>query len=298
MTDRSLPLLRWLTSLRPAPGRAVLACAHTRMPRVAADTVAIQAVGCLAKEELVLPAQLLVSGPTSLGVLTCAERPGEVGDLVARWSQVLDGIVLVPSVTAGRPWQRRGPAYRMGIDPASGPAVSRRMLIWLARQRPTALDLTADEAARGLEALDLLRAQGRARLDSPRQVSRVANPTAVRLMATGCVACGVCVAACTHQALEIVDEAGMAVLQQLPDRCRADQACVRLCPSDALSVVEELSLLDLVGSGPDELARVETARCGRCGARHPVSDGELCPPCAFRAEHAFGSTLPPSMAGR
>lgn len=302
-TDSTLPLLRWLASLRPAPSRGVLACAHTRLARVPAEAVAIQVSGCLRTEELVLPAQLLASGLVSLDVVACAEHPDEVEELVAGWSRVLDGIALAPPGTRRRSRRRGGPAYRITSESGSGPAVSRRLLIGLGRPHPSALDLTADEPARSLEALRLLQAEGRAHQRETAELpASTSSPVAVLLSAGGCVACGVCVAACAHGALAIVDEDGTALLRQLPDRCRADQACVRLCPSGALSVTGELSVLDLARTGSAapatvELARVEVARCQRCGTRHPVAEGELCPPCAFRAEHPFGSVGPHDRIG-
>ncbi len=44
------------------------------------------------------------------------------------------------------------------------------------------------------------------------------------------------------------------------------------------------------------IARVATARCARCGTRHPASQGTLCPTCHFRSTHAFGSAMPPALA--
>lgn len=299
MGDRTLPLLQWLATQRPAPRVGVLICGHARTPRVAPDAVAVQVTGCLTAEELVLPAQLLASGLAALEVVACEVCPGEVREQVAGWSRVLDGITLVPPSPRASSLRRSGPAYRMAVSgPGTGPALSRRMLIGLGRQRPTGLDLSADEPARGLQALRLLQAEGRARVGRSSRPARAGPPLAVQLQAAGCVACGVCVAACAHQALEIADDAGSAVLRHRADLCRADQACVRLCPSAALSVTGVLSVLDLVEVAPGEggtieLARLEVARCRRCGARHPATEGRLCPPCAFRAEHAFGSALHP-----
>lgn len=44
------------------------------------------------------------------------------------------------------------------------------------------------------------------------------------------------------------------------------------------------------------IARFATARCARCGTRHPASQGTLCPTCHFRSTHAFGSAMPPALA--
>lgn len=112
--------------------------------------------------------------------------------------------------------------------------------------------------------------------------------SAVALAASGCVACGVCVRACPHDALDLAHEAERSVLTQIPERCSGEQACVRLCPHDALSVAGAFSLFDLARTPTVELAVVATAGCKRCGARHPAAEGELCPPCAFRSRNAFG----------
>ncbi|QIK72633.1 ferredoxin family protein [Propioniciclava coleopterorum] len=126
--------------------------------------------------------------------------------------------------------------------------------------------------------------------DAPGATGRRAEPgsSAVALAASGCVACGVCVRACPHDALDLAHEADRSVLTQIPERCSGEQACVRLCPHDALSVAGAFSLFDLARTPTAELAVVATAGCKRCGARHPAAEGELCPPCAFRSRNAFG----------
>lgn len=111
---------------------------------------------------------------------------------------------------------------------------------------------------------------------------------ALALVAEGCVACGVCVRACPHDALELEHGPGVSVLTQVPERCTGERACVELCPHDALAASGPLALFDVARRPAIELAAVQTAACRRCGARHPAAEGELCPPCAFRSRNAFG----------
>lgn len=111
---------------------------------------------------------------------------------------------------------------------------------------------------------------------------------ALALVAEGCVACGVCVRACPHDALELEHSPGISVLTQVPERCTGERACIELCPHDALAAAGPLALFDVARRPAIELAAVQTAACRRCGARHPAAEGELCPPCAFRSRNAFG----------
>jgi len=47
-----------------------------------------------------------------------------------------------------------------------------------------------------------------------------------------CTGCGICVDACPHQAIEMVD--GLAKVN--PAKCDGDEACVEACPVTAISM--------------------------------------------------------------
>lgn len=322
--------MQWLATVDP-PRQVLLGCAHADLRAVPPDAVGLRVAGCLADADLSLPAQILASGAGAIEVVECPIRGEAVRRRAAQWREVLDGVAMVGLRPPRWWWPRRhGPTYLAPQDERESTAVtvSRRTLLGLGHSDRPVLDLDLDEAARGVQALRLLRAQGRARLDRvrapegdtaasqrtdttpaltvPAPVPAGATPDALeaqpvdavglRLSVDGCVACGVCVLACPHDALVLKEEESTTVVRHHEDRCRADRACLRLCPALALTATAGLSLADLAEGPVHELARVHTAACRRCGARHPVGDGELCPTCSYRAAHPFGSTLPPGLA--
>lgn len=283
--DPGRALLRWLHAIE-VPHVVVLACAHGIAPAIAAGAVGVVVDGCLADVGLSLPAQLLASGVSEIRVCDCAERPDAVAERLATWQRVF-GTVFPAGAVATTRWHRRsGPIFDL-----RNPSISRRSAFGLRARCAPPFDLSGDDAARGIEALRILRERGRAHLD-PLDAGP-ADRVGIVMRADGCTACGVCVRACPHGALELVDERGEGVLRHRRDACRADQACIRLCPETALTVTAERSAIDLLDGGVIELARVATSICSRCGARHPSSDGPLCPPCRFRAANPFGSGRAP-----
>ena len=309
MADPSLALLRWLLAV-DLPECAVLACDHAELPPVPQDAVGVRVVGCLADVSLALPAQLLACGIGSLEVVACPEHPEAVARRVAVWQSTLIEVAPASSTTSTISLRRGGPVFDL-----ASPMLPRRFVFGLLRARDLPFDLSLDEEARGLVALRLLASQGRVQWASSQAAEEPRSPqdgaagatsatqsgpddrVAVSLRAQGCTACGVCVRACPHQALELTALDGTSVLRHLVDACRADQACVRLCPESALSTTGNLSLLHLAERRAVELARVPTRACPRCGANHPAVGGDLCAACRFRSANPFGSAVPPG-AGR
>lgn len=323
--DLTRGALRWLTSI-DAPARVLLACAHTPLGFVPADAAAIRLDGCVADTPIGLCAQLLACGVPRVGVLACPERPAQAAEQVAGWAAVLPDVTAAsPEPEPKRRFRKAvpGPVYELGR-----PQVSRRFAFGLAAAQQLPLALAEEESQRVVAALRLLEEQDRARFARPDAAAAprpevhgasdgdpeppaaagpgpsaeasgpiVEEPAggraepgsdAVALVASGCVACGVCVRACPHDALELVHDPDRSVLRQVPELCSGERACVQLCPHDALSVSGPLSLFDLARTPAVELAVVATAACRRCGARHPAAEGDLCPPCAFRSRNVFG----------
>ncbi|MGA4506973.1 4Fe-4S dicluster domain-containing protein [Propionibacteriaceae bacterium G1746] len=171
------------------------------------------------------------------------------------------------------------------------PPVSRRAL--LRRHDETGVPVAVahvvdDPAQRLVESLRALGAGGGA--GGAAGLSRQASP-ATRLEVSGCIACGVCVRACPHDALELRTASGTSTLVQHPDRCQGDLACVTHCPSDAVTAAGTLDWGVVLAGRPLPLARLATTACSRCGDRIP--DGRtLCEACARREAEPFGWHVP------
>ncbi len=278
------------------------------------------------------PAPAEISPAASRSVL-----PAEVGlaasatDTIAAWRRVLPEL----ATWTGRATRhvhrhvRRSQVLRFGQVP-----VPRRVVLGLGvldtvvgdsgaggsgDGSRAALDLSLDDEARALDVLHLLEAQGRADLSSMHegpdgvQAPATIETGGAELVADGCVACGVCVRACPHEALSLefvpdegdvtaamgdesqLREASRARLVQRADQCRGELECVSLCPVDALASEGRLSAADSLDGAVRELAVVPVTACERCGMRHPASEGALCKTCSFRDAHAFGTSLPPGL---
>jgi ferredoxin len=292
--DQSREMLRWLLAIG-LPETVYLACSHTALDAVPPGALGVKVSGCSCDESLALPAQLLACGIDQVQVIECDLDPEAGATQLAAWRAVLPDVTGASALPRPRWWRRTagGPVFCLGSR-----AFSRRSAFGLRPERDLPFDLDADEESRGVAALRLLHKQGRAALqanESPAPLGATspgAVGVAIELSARGCTACGVCVRACPHQALELATTAGISVLSHHADLCRGDQACVGYCPVGALSAVSALSLVDLVSRETGELARVPTLVCSRCGVRHPATEGQLCPACRFRSDNAFGSMIP------
>ncbi|WP_454084945.1 DUF362 domain-containing protein [Georgenia sp. Marseille-Q6866] len=296
MSDPNRALLRWLAA-HDTPERVVLICADAEPPRVARGTVAVRLEGCVRDVGVGLSAQLLASGVGVVEVLPCPTDPGAAATHVAAWSAVLpDGVA---SFSPPRRRRSRPDVLVLGQIP-----LPRRTLLGLGLRDRTPLDLDLDDAGRTLAALRLLEEAGRARpREDPAAAAegRAAPPpaaAAARLLVEGCTACGVCVLACPHDALVLDHADGVSTLAHLREQCRSELECVRLCPVDAYSTTGPLALAELLEEPVAVLARLTTAACERCGARHPADEGALCPTCRYREGNAFGSALPPALLAR
>lgn len=297
MDDPTRRLLDWLSSLDP-PSLALLACGHADLPPIPAEAVGIRA-GCLVDGGISLPAQILASGIVAIEVVECPRRSAESQRQLKEWGELLVGIG--PAIKRPRPGfrSRRGPVFDL-----TAPGLSRRTILGLTAGQGSSAD-PADDAARAIEALRILGDQGRTRPPRPAEpaadapspeVPADADHPAVALVAGACTACGVCVQACPHGALELLTTGSVTVLRHHADTCRAELSCVRLCPPGVLTAGGRLPLTELAQSPVTELATVITSRCQRCGTRHPAAAGALCAVCDARAGNAFGSFVPPGRA--
>ncbi|QOQ38980.1 4Fe-4S dicluster domain-containing protein [Trueperella pecoris] len=281
MSDDVSALLRWLHA-HDLPSEVVLCCEHTPVPRLGRRRQAVVWRGCLDGASIGVVAQLLALGIERVAVAPCSRAGNEVYAQVKRWQSLTPSLVdfLGPRK---RPLLTGPEPLRLGHV-----TIPRRVLLGLGLRDTPPYSLKADDTARTLASIELLTARGLIR----RGEGIESKLGGVQLATTGCTACGVCVQACPHSALELVHDAGGSVLWQSADSCRGEQACVRLCPVDAMWVQGPTRLADLLDEPRRRIGIVESKRCGRCGARHPASDGELCQVCTFRAANPFGSVLP------
>lgn len=331
MADSLAQLLRWLAA-HDTPQRVLLVCADTPAPRVARSTLVVRARGCLADLGLDLPAQLLVSGVGVVVVAPCATAPRSVAARLAQWQRAFPGGVTAfdpprrgrrPEVlTLGEiPLPRRavlGLGLRDAgvldhrVDDAARTLVAMRALREQGRARldvpagavtpePTpAPAMVATEPTPAPETVTTgPTSAGAAAPAAPAGAEQDGTATpGLRLMVEGCVACGVCVHACPHDALVLEHVGETSTLSHDREACRGELECVALCPVGAMSSDGALSLVEVLDDAHVMLAEVTTAACVRCRARHPAAEGELCQTCSFRGANAFGSSLPPGVAAR
>ncbi|MGA4670161.1 4Fe-4S dicluster domain-containing protein [Propionibacteriaceae bacterium Y1923] len=114
---------------------------------------------------------------------------------------------------------------------------------------------------------------------------------ALELDASACIACGVCVKACPHDALDLGTADGRTTLVHYPDRCRGEQACVASCPSRVMEVRGQHDWATVLAGRPLPLARLATTTCQKC--RGTIPQGRtMCQACSDRARDPFGTHLP------
>ncbi|MEO7588840.1 MAG: 4Fe-4S dicluster domain-containing protein [Arachnia sp.] len=208
---------------------------------------------------------------------TCC-RTDELALVVDGWRATLGELLSFTVIDAApvRSWSWSLSPTRVPLD--------RRGLLGL-RQGEQPWPTHAVDADGHARLLTSLRAAGVTSLPEP--------PPGVVLLASGCTACGVCVAACPHDALSLAVVGADTSLNHAPDVCRGEQQCVALCPVDALTVAGALPWAAVLGAEPQVLASVRTSVCTRCQAQFPADSGSAwCEPCRIRRSDPFGSHLP------
>ncbi|MGV8965852.1 MAG: 4Fe-4S dicluster domain-containing protein [Cellulomonas sp.] len=184
--------------------------------------------------------------------------------------------------------------HRRPILDAQAMPVSRRGLLGLPRASEPELPSSTDDPH------DRLVAVVRALVTLTPALASVPAP-ALRLTASGCTVCGVCVQACPAGALALRhgpggEQVSISTLLHDPVACNGCSRCIDLCPEHVLVTADRWTWDRLLVDGEVPVVTVTTARCARCSTSFPVSSGErLCPVCTYRRSHPFGSKLPPGV---
>lgn len=278
MKDSLRELLRFLCA-GEVPETLILACDHSPRPRVPRRACALHYDACWGEAPLGSLAQILALGVGRIAFVPCS-RDGGLRRLLQLGEEVFPGRL--------RLWEtpHHGRFAGKWVE-VSQLGVSRRSFLGLSTT--CALDLNANWQERSAQAFALLGVS-----EPPPD-----PPPSWTLQVSTCSVCGVCVAACPHQALSLTPDpkdANLLALTQDLARCEADGACLKLCPPQALAVQDHPTWAEIHDGATRTLTAVNTKVCPSCHNRFPADTGELCPLCAFRQDHPFGA-LPPDVFG-
>lgn len=235
------------------------------------DWVLVVLDGCLGDRE-----------PATLVDLAIASGGPLVMDVAGCQRLKVTEVEYLTAVSGGRVRASQSPPRASQRVELAHPPVSRRGLLRADQSVVPVAHRAADPQGRLVESLRVLLPPG----------TEVPGPApGLALAAAGCIACGVCVQACPHDALELKTVAQQSLLAHHADRCRGEQQCVTHCPVDALTVVGPQSWTPVLAGRPLPLARLATTRCERCRATIPLGT-TMCEPCRRRTERPFGWHVP------
>lgn len=269
-------VLRWLTEHRGMP--VELCCSEQHVADAApaepagvtasgGPFVRVTTDGCLALTPSWLAVDLAIAAEAEVVVRLCPAAARTVWDRVA-------------GITAGRVRPGALVGEPAAVVHLSHPPVSRRGILRPLADKPVVPHDSDDPQERLVESLRLLGVG-----DAPGRAPGLA------LAVSGCIACGVCVRACPHDALELGTAGTRSTLVQHPDRCQAEQACVAACPETAISVTGHHDWATVLAGRAVPLARVATTACEKCHAAIPHG-WTMCEACARRTEDPFGWHVP------
>jgi ferredoxin len=110
---------------------------------------------------------------------------------------------------------------------------------------------------------------------------------------SSCTACQLCATICPTDALTFAAEDGIFSLDFAPLACTNCGLCMELCAPQAIHPAEPIAYGESV---PRSLISGEVKTCARCHATF-AGPGDLCPTCAYRRRHPFGSVPRPAAPG-
>ena len=276
-------LLRWVANHRPDP--LVVLCADAPADAAGTGTTVLRLTGCLAD----VPAHRLVDLALADGGTVLAAQDA------CPVRAALPHVEPLTALTDGRVAVRTespDPGQPAVVLEEAQPPVGRRFLVRRPSE-PAVIEhpAEADDQARLVASLRALGVRGGA--------TDTADAPGVALNVTGCIACGICVRACPHDALTLTHAAGMSTLAQRPERCHAEGACASACPEHAIRLGDHHSWATALSAEPLTLTRLHTRACVRCGTAITLDrpDG-LCATCAQRRSEPFGWDVPEGVRDR
>ena len=274
MKDSLRELLRFL-SAGDVPETLILACDHSPRPRVPRRACALHYDACWGEAPLGSLAQILALGVGRIAFVPCS-RDGGLRRLLQLGDTVFPGRLRLWE----QPHQGRFAGNWVEV---SRLGVSRRSILGLSTT--CALDISANWQERSAQAFALLGVR-----EPPPD-----PPPSWTLQVSTCSVCGVCVAACPHEALSLTpdpEDANVLILTQDLASCEADGTCLKLCPERTLAVRDHPTWAEIHDGATRTLTAVNTKVCPSCHNRFPATTGDLCRLCAYRRAHPFDSAMP------
>ena len=276
-----------------------------------AHSTGFRVKGCLASVSAGAYAALIARGFEHVWVRTDACRgcpweqlTAQIERQVERGNQLLAFWGLAGSLSVLRALEKapQRPLWNAGPSQAD---LSRRDLFRMAVRRPVQAPAPAPQP-RAIENEDLLSRDRVYLLQAASQLrSSLGDPTA-RLEGLGfaslapsgaCTACGACARVCPTGALRFTAAPSETSFQLSfqAEACNGCAACLRVCSPAAITLDPAPQAAAVFSArDPVVLHSGALARCERCGIPFASQDGQhLCTLCAYRAEHPFGSVLPP-----
>ena len=98
----------------------------------------------------------------------------------------------------------------------------------------------------------------------------------------GCTACGICVAVCPTDAIEITEEGENQVLLFRPSACTNCSLCREACIEGVIDYENEIRFTDILQDQAEVVATIKPAWCAVCGDVIPAGTGEMCLTCERR----------------
>ncbi len=182
---------------------------------------------------------------------------------------------------------------------AGSPPVSRRDLFrWRKKEKETeAEDKNVSKYNPFRERLRILQAFRKRPLTDHNDAVLDALGFALVSINADCTACGVCARACPTGALQLTKEDGSFQLNFTPQACIGCDICSHVCVPQAITIEHAATYNQIFNTDSDQIVQQGSlTQCAKCNTYFAdKGTTQLCPPCEFRRQNRFGSTLPPRL---